>query len=219
MENWFSDTEKVSISWLKKITVLALILFLLWDVSFGAEVFGLVHRNPFFPFFHLSLLAVIIFITAFHIIRQPYLFQKNSDIDIALDSIDSVNGKIKIKYAKQSINVSTQKHFFTILSEYMEKEKPYLDSDITIRKLSDAINIPIHHLSIVINSLCGKNFAMFINEYRIREALTTLGARDNKEANILSVAFHSGFNSKSSFNSAFKKITGKTPSEYRATSS
>jgi AraC-like DNA-binding protein len=218
MENWFSDTEKVSIQWLKKITVLALILFLSWDISFGIELFGLVGRNPFVPIAYQTLILVIIFITAFHVMRQQYLFQENSDIGMALNSPDDDPEKEKIKYAKQSITVADQKRYLSVLQEYMEKEKPYLDADITIRSLSESVDIPIHHLSIVINSLCEKNFAMFINEYRIREALSVLSTNENKEANILSIAFHSGFNSKSSFNSAFKKITGKTPSEYRAIS-
>jgi AraC-like DNA-binding protein len=215
MDNWFSNSEKVSILWLKKITVLALVLFFLWDINMGMEVFGLVARNPVFPFFHLSIIALIIFIAAYHVVRQPYIFQQNSDIDMAMGSDDADSERTKVKYAKQSVSDDELKRYLSVLQEFMTREKPYLDADITIRKLSESLGIPIHHLSIVINSLCGKNFSTFINEYRIREALSSLGAQDNRDANILSIAFHSGFNSKSSFNSAFKKVMGKTPSEYR----
>jgi AraC-like DNA-binding protein len=219
IENWFSDTEKVSILWLKKITVLSLMLFLLWDISFGVEVFGFVKwTKSFIPIPHLSLIAVIIVITTYHIIRQPDIFRADSDIDMAMGSSDTEesDGQVKVKYAKQSIDAETQKRCLATLLNYMEKEKPFLDEDVTIRKISESVDIPIHHLSIVINSLCGKNFALFINEYRVREALEMLSHEDSLEVNILSVAFRSGFSSKSSFNNAFKKITGKTPSEYRS---
>jgi AraC-like DNA-binding protein len=101
--------------------------------------------------------------------------------------------------------------------QFMYENKPYLNENITIKDLSCEINIPSHHLSIVINNRLGKNFYTFINDYRIKEALSILDDPENSDASILAIAFRAGFNSKSTFNSVFKKITGKTPSEYRST--
>jgi AraC-like DNA-binding protein len=97
----------------------------------------------------------------------------------------------------------------------METQKPYLDEELTIGQLSMITNIPVHHLSIVINSVFGKNFSSFISEYRINEAISHMSS--DPDANILSIAYRSGFNSKSAFNKTFKHITGKTPSQYRET--
>jgi AraC-like DNA-binding protein len=214
IENWFSDTEKVSILWLRKINVLTLVLFLVWNISFGTEVFGLVERNFVIPGTHLVFIALIVFIALYHVIRQPDIFRTNSNITMALDSFDELV-KDKTKYAKQSITEDDQLRYLETLREFMDRQKPYLDADITIRDLSESVGIPIHHLSIVINSRLGKNFTAFINEYRIHEVKDIIAAEaGGGDINILNIAFRAGFNSKSSFNNVFKKLTGKTPSQY-----
>lgn len=214
VENWFSDTERMSISWLRRITVPGLLLFVMWDMGFAATALHLVPRNSFIPLPHLFLIALICLITTYHVVRQPDIFSASRDMK-ALDSSGDEPDGSREKYAKQSIDLDMQQNYLDSLLTHMLEKKPYLNEDITIRGLSQEVGIPIHHLSIVINNMLHKNFSAFINEYRIKEALTMLDAPDAEEVNILSVAFTSGFSSKSSFNSAFKKITGKTPSEYR----
>ena len=71
-----------------------------------------------------------------------------------------------------------------------------------------------HHLTQLLNERLEKNFYSFINEYRIEEAIDRLND-PSLQVNILSLAFDCGFNSKSSFNNYFKKITGTTPTAYR----
>jgi AraC-like DNA-binding protein len=71
-----------------------------------------------------------------------------------------------------------------------------------------------HHLTQLLNEKVEKNFYTFINEYRIGEAIDRLND-PSLQVNILSLAFDCGFNSKSSFNNYFKKITGHTPTSYR----
>jgi AraC-like DNA-binding protein len=71
-----------------------------------------------------------------------------------------------------------------------------------------------HHLTQLLNEKLEKNFYSFINEYRIGEAIDRLND-PALQVNILSLAFDCGFNSKSSFNNYFKKITGSTPTAYR----
>jgi AraC-like DNA-binding protein len=215
IENWFSDTERMSISWLYKITLMGLLLFCAWDLGFAAAAFHLIPRHTSFPIPHLALIAAICLMTTWHVVRQPDIFTASRDMnELKNDEIETAAGEEKEKYAKQSIDLAMQKQYLDTLLAHMEEKKPYLDDGITIRSLSLELMIPIHHLSIVINNMLHRNFSTFVNEYRVKEALAMI-EEAGEDANILSIAFSSGFNSKSSFNNAFKKITGKTPSEYR----
>ena len=118
---------------------------------------------------------------------------------------------------KQSHNLDEQKRLEITaqMQCYMENEKPYLDAEFSVYQLAQALNIPRRTLSHVLNSELNKNFFQYVNEYRIKEVKTYLEDREDKST-ILELALKSGFNSKSSFNSLFKKYSAITPSQYRA---
>jgi len=101
------------------------------------------------------------------------------------------------------------------LAYFMERKKPYLDYELTLEKLANQLKMEEKDLSILINHHLGKHFFDFINEYRIEEAKKILRNPENKKLTILEVLYQVGFNSKSSFYTAFKKITDQTPTAYR----
>jgi AraC-like DNA-binding protein len=98
---------------------------------------------------------------------------------------------------------------------HMETVKPYLDPNFVISMLSDAVSIPVYHISKTINNRFQKNFNEFINSYRVDEAKRKLSEPGQCQATILDIAYKVGFNSKSTFNNAFKKITNMTPTQYK----
>lgn len=97
----------------------------------------------------------------------------------------------------------------------MQTKKPHLQSSITLPEMARRLSIPRHHLSQVINESFNLNFNDLINKYRIDEALVMLQDGDHQNGTILEIAYEVGFNSKSTFNTAFKKHTGITPKEYK----
>jgi AraC-like DNA-binding protein len=97
----------------------------------------------------------------------------------------------------------------------MQEEKPYLDVDLSIQDVSSELGISRHYLTQVINGLLGKNFYTFINEYRVEVVKKLLVSDEYSKYTLTSIAYEAGFNSKSSFNSIFKKATGMTPSQFR----
>ncbi|MFB0946173.1 MAG: AraC-like DNA-binding protein [Spirosomataceae bacterium] len=101
------------------------------------------------------------------------------------------------------------------IEEYMQTEKPYLDPSVTIQQVADGVNIPVRELSLLINKQIGKHFFDFVNEYRIAEAKKILADVEQQKLTVLEILYSVGFNSKSSFNTAFKKHTGTTPTSYR----
>jgi AraC-like DNA-binding protein len=77
------------------------------------------------------------------------------------------------------------------------------------------MNITSHQLSYVINTGFNENFFRFINQYRVEKAKELLLLEEMNRLSILGIAFESGFNSKTSFNTTFKKFTGQTPSAFK----
>jgi AraC-like DNA-binding protein len=118
------------------------------------------------------------------------------------------------KYQKSVLKPEDSQLYLDQLLEFMEQEKPYRQSNITIQELADSVQIPKHHLSQVINDRLGKNFYDFINQYRVAEAQLLLVDPKYRHLTNLAVAEEAGFNSKATFNAVFKKQTGQTPSEY-----
>lgn len=97
----------------------------------------------------------------------------------------------------------------------METEKPYRDSEITLPKLARMILLNTYQTSYLINSAFNENFYNFINRYRLEDCKRMLSKREFDHLSILDIAFEAGFNSKTSFNTAFKKYTGCAPREFR----
>jgi AraC-like DNA-binding protein len=101
------------------------------------------------------------------------------------------------------------------LKTYMVEEKPFLNPSLSIQDISDAIDIPVRNLSLLINHNLKQHFYDFINSYRIEYAMVVLKDSSKSRLTISEILYEAGYNSKSSFNSAFKKHTGKTPTQYR----
>ena len=104
--------------------------------------------------------------------------------------------------------------YTTQLLNYISEKKPYLESDLSLRSLADQINIHPNHLSWLINNSLGKNFNDFINHYRIEWFKSLSRNPKNSNVTIIGLAYDSGFNSKTVFNTYFKKETGLTPKQF-----
>lgn len=101
------------------------------------------------------------------------------------------------------------------LEEYMVREKPYLDFDLTLNELARQLKLTAPALSKLIKQYKNQNFYDFINTYRIEEAKKLISDSGESKKTIQEIMYECGYNSKSSFNTAFKKVTGETPTSYR----
>jgi len=101
------------------------------------------------------------------------------------------------------------------LLQHMQRGKPYLDPELTLDQLALQLSLKPRILSQAINEIRQQNFFDFINHYRIDEAARMLTNPEDKKITVLEVLYQVGFNSKSSFNTLFKKYTGLTPTEFR----
>ncbi len=97
----------------------------------------------------------------------------------------------------------------------MQSQRPYLEPELTLDELATQLSVKPKILSQVINELLQQNFFEFINHYRIEEAKRLLTNPKDKKITVLEVMYEVGFNSKSSFNTIFKKNTGLTPGGFK----
>jgi AraC-like DNA-binding protein len=128
---------------------------------------------------------------------------------VNISSIAKVKDQSKSSYE----DYEADEEYVGRIIKFMDSEKPYLKSNITLDALSESIDIPARELTAIFNGHFKMNFYEFINNYRIKEAKEIL--KTDKEQTISDVFLAVGFNSKSVFNTFFKKNTGMTPSEFR----
>ena len=123
--------------------------------------------------------------------------------------------KQRSKYSTTSISGERMEKALAELEAMIEVEKVYLDPDLTLKKLAKQLKIHYNHLSRIINERFGVSFKNYINRLRIEEAKRRLADPSEKERNVTDIMYDAGFYSKSTFNTAFRKFTGMSPSQYR----
>ncbi|MEJ2006386.1 MAG: helix-turn-helix domain-containing protein, partial [Cyclobacteriaceae bacterium] len=121
----------------------------------------------------------------------------------------------KIRYDNNRLPKNTVRDIRKSLYEVIDRDALYKKAYLSLDDLATRLNTTPRVLSQVLNQEIGMSFFDYINKKRIYEAMKQLSDPDKKEHTILEIMYDSGFNSKSSFNTAFKKFTGSTPSEYR----
>jgi AraC-like DNA-binding protein len=103
-----------------------------------------------------------------------------------------------------------------MIYNYLKTERPYVRADFSMHELCTGLNVSRRKISYVLNEVIQKNFYGVVNEFRINDAETLLMKDELNQMKIEVLGEMVGFQSKSSFNACFKKMTGMTPSEYRS---
>lgn len=137
---------------------------------------------------------------------------------IALWRPEFLDGTVKHsppKYSNSTLTADKSMAYWQGVNRLMETEKIYLKADLTLYGLAESMRILPHHLSQVINEHSGQNFFDFVNAYRIKEIQHRLKDPANDIYTLAAIAEQTGFSSKSTFNTAFKKHTGLTPTAFK----
>jgi AraC-like DNA-binding protein len=200
----------ITLNWLKILSISFYVAFLILFVLGGLNMIGdIIPFDPYFVVF--AFIALFSFVYSFYGIKQPVIF--GQELIINVDEKD--DKKETEKYSRSGLKEKQAEEYLEKLIRVMETGKPYLDRDLSIQDLSVMTEIPRHHITQVLNEKHGKNFFTFINEYRVKEVILRFRDPANNNFTILAIAYDSGFNSKTTFNSIFKSQTGLTPSEFR----
>jgi len=154
---------------------------------------------------NLCFLMALGYAISYVIVSEPKIIQL-SDEKIGL-------GGFK-KYEKSKLTRLEAENHVKTLNGIMEEGKPYLDSEFNMAGLSELSKISAHNISETLNGLLGQSFNDYVNNYRVEEFKKLARKVEFKHFTILALAFEAGFKSKATFNAAFKKFTGETPSQY-----
>ncbi|MBI9097880.1 MAG: helix-turn-helix transcriptional regulator [Spirochaetaceae bacterium] len=209
-----SSIEKQTFKWLAAIV---LIYFSIWILVGLFELFN--HfLNWVWEFWGgiWTFSTLCLYIIGYFSLAQPEL----SPITMSLSAENSPGAKKKsesekTKYGKSALTPTLAVEFKTRLIKYMESKKPYLQQGLTLSDLAKGINITPHNLSQILNEQFSLTFFDYINGLRVDEAANMLSSPEGRQLLIVSIAFDAGFSSLSSFNAAFKKKKGVTPSQFR----
>ncbi|MCB0689277.1 MAG: AraC family transcriptional regulator [Saprospiraceae bacterium] len=119
-----------------------------------------------------------------------------------------------VKYRKTGLTSSLSKIMRDRLIEIMDKDEPYLNSNLRLDDIAEALDLSRNHASQVINEHFNLSFFDFVNRYRVEKAKELLLERQEEGHTITQIAYESGFNNRASFYKAFRKFIGLSPSAF-----
>jgi AraC-like DNA-binding protein len=198
-----SNTEDISIEWVR----FFMIVFLIINMLFLIGLFAAIHLGDgsWLPRATAILFSASIFALGYKGILQKEVFQSvrvNDVVDRTVASATATRAYI-------------QDPKLGALLAHMEEKKPFLDPELTLTELARQSGLTRGQLSSLINQGTDANFYDFVNKYRVEEVKRLMVDPSFNNYNMLGLALEAGFKSKSTFNLIFKRFTGLTPSEYR----
>ena len=198
----YSDLTAINIDWLKFLFRAFLSIIL---ISISLSII------PYTSLRALSHIVLIVFIilvffminkVIFKALKQPAIFSGISE------------NQVSRKYINSNLSEEEKSDYTKAIQNLMTTSAPYLEAGLSLKKLSEMLEMKPRVISQIINEKMKMSFHDFINTQRIGHAKKLIITADSK-VTFLEILYQSGFNSKSSFNTAFKKVTGLTPKEFR----
>jgi len=213
IRNSYSNIERINLNWLRHLVIG---LSSVWGVVVLSFIINAFSAKEIQMDFLIYLAAsILIYSIGYFSLHQPQVFSQPVPAYAAVISPAQPEDAEEASYQKSGLTEKEVRNHLDILLHIMETDKPYLNSELNLRDLAEKLSISTHNLSEVLNTGLNQNFYDFVNHYRVEEVKRRLADKESQKYNLLALAFDSGFNSKSSFNTVFKKHTGTTPSLYR----
>lgn len=223
IQHLFSETSRINLNWTRFLMNGYIVL-----ISSFLILFPFMLRYPqYFNQLLLFILAIgtpYIYLATYKGITQPTIWQAQSTLnkETVQEEMEEAE-EIELQQAapqapvpgKEGMNVQRSIELVRKITQLMEADRLYQEPELTLQQLAHKLAVPTYQVSIAINEGMKKNFYDLVNGYRVEEAKRLLADERNANYTILSVAFDAGFNSKTTFNTVFKKFTGYTPTEYR----
>lgn len=210
-QNFSYNNEINNLNWLKVLLVV-FISFSIIDLL----VYYLQLYSQWALYYYLMTNAFFVFI-GYRGVNQPDIYLKAKELSVELieDIVDVAANNEHDSEKKQLIASEKVDKLYERLKEVFDEMELYKNSELSIFDVSKILNVNKTYISYIINNQTGENFNYFVNQYRINETKKMLLSENFDNYTIEAIANIVGFHSKSSFNTAFKKIVKQTPSEFK----
>ena len=212
----FSYTENIDLKWLKYVVIMMVVI---WSTVIFINI--LINYNDFIDYrlgdnIIQVIVTIVVFLLGYYGIKQQNIFTPSSgNIQNPNKRKNSTDpNDVKNQYLKSGLLKEDSQNHLHRLQNYMVAEQPYTNGKLSLKEVAEYLEISTNHLSQVINENLDKNFFDFINGYRVELIKEKMQDKSNSHLTLLGMAYDSGFNSKSSFNTIFKKFTATTPSQF-----
>ncbi|MGH1335680.1 MAG: helix-turn-helix domain-containing protein [Aureispira sp.] len=204
--NRFANLEKIDLQWLQFLTYGLGLVWILVIITQKNEVI----------FLGVSIFVILI---GFFGIQQKTIFDSDKEPSKNILTTPPIllmepTPLPKEKYTRSGLSDKEAGEQYQNLITLMQEESYYKESTLSLSQLASKLNIHPNYLSQIINEREGISFYDFVNKFRVEEFKRLVALPDNRQFTLITLAYECGFNSKSSFNRYFKKITGQTPSQY-----
>ena len=231
--NFLSNADSFSFSYIRNFLIAVLGTLVSWCIL---ALYGLFFRVDFIDswwhFLSFSVFSYYVAIAGYsnavrsRVFIERWTLRSTGRILLALGTyrLDSIPGKTSLLTGRQVSEVADTDmaaeeypRWLEQINAIMESEKSYEDPELSLPQLAGRLQLSVPAVSRIINKGSGKNFNDFVNGYRVKAVMALLNAGAHKKSTILGLAYDCGFNSKTTFNRAFKKHTGYAPKEFIAT--
>jgi AraC-like DNA-binding protein len=202
-----SSTETVDLAWLRHffLGLAVMIVIITCHTVFDVPLM----RN----LAYISYL-ILAFYLAYFALQQKTVFNEKRETNLELRSIINEDEQPDL----QRKQVLTDEQLLSLkpkLAELMQQQKTYLNSELGLPDLATMMQLSPQELSYLINVGFENNFYNFVNSYRVEESKILLNSPKHQHLSMIGIAYEAGFNSKTAFYTAFKKITGVSPTEFK----
>ena len=215
VENSYSNTERVNLQWLLRLSGAAAAI---WLLALSIRVANSLPEAIPRPAGNLVGLAItlVVYAIGYMGLRQPEIYRYDEPAPVQPpESTTEPSGPSAARYERSGLSAVEAAALKSELVALMAKEHPYRDPDLTLSDLAEQLSTSPHKLSEVLNQELAQTFYDFVNSYRVGDVRQRLVERTSQHLSVLTLALDAGFASKSTFNQVFKKLTGQTPSSYR----
>jgi AraC-like DNA-binding protein len=202
LKNHYATLTNRSLTWLRNLVVALFALWGLWSIPYVYEVFiGEPAQSNHYPLW--IGMSVVIYWIGYSTYTKSEVFEA-----------PAFAPPIESTKTDHILSEKTEEHYQKLI-DTMANKKPYLSPELNLEMLAANVEISAGYLSQIINKKEKVNFYDFVNRYRVEEAKKIIADPKFNHYSLLAIGQEAGFNSKSTFNAAFKRYVGATPSQFK----